>query len=620
MFSSHLNPQTPLAPFSRRVEIASALLLLSALAVLHAIYAFVFRLDSDEPQHLHVVWGWTQGALLYRDFFDNHSPLFSGLCAPLLAVLGERADIVPWMRLAMIPVGALCLCGLYWLGRRLFDSRTGLWAAVIAGYWPTFFYTSVEFRPDTLWTAFWLLSLAVLLTGPPTSRRLFFFGIIFGLAFATSMKTILLAGTLALTVGLVIVADWRQFGVPPPPWWLARGTAILFGLTLVLGSFVALFVVQGAWKPLCYCLVSHNILPGLVQDQGWLRWRPLLFPLCLPGLFVAARALLLRPRRLADPWRVQRTVFVLTTCAYPVLLVSFWPLLTMQDYLPAIPPLVLLIVAAGFAPLRRRGNPQEKGLPGPAADPWLETMLVATLVASEITAIFCVHGPWQNHTGRQREMLSTIKRLTAPGDPVMDDKGETIFRQRPFYFALEGITLERLRRGLIADDIAARLIATQTAVVHARHLPPQAHAFVGANYLPIGRLAVSGNALEPVELGRFSVLGKVVPPVAQDPSSASRQSYFQIEVPAHYVVLDMMGELAFGQLDGQPPGDEGRWLSAGVHGFAARAGGPLVVFWADAWKKGFRPLLVSDSLAAVHGQFTPLHQGRPPVDPGPASR
>src|SRR4051794_17888837 len=53
--------------------------------------------DSDEPQHLHVVWEWTQGVLPYRDFFDNHTPLFHVLFAPVLRLFGERADIVELM-------------------------------------------------------------------------------------------------------------------------------------------------------------------------------------------------------------------------------------------------------------------------------------------------------------------------------------------------------------------------------------------------------------------------------------------------------------------------------------------------------------------------------------------
>ncbi len=584
-----------------------AWLLLGGLAVLHAVYAFTFRLDSDEPQHLHVVWGWTQGQLPYRDFFDNHSPLFAWLCAPVLRALGERIDIVPWMRLAVLPAGALCLGGVYYLGARLFHRRAGRWAAVATGCGPMFFYTSSEFRPDILWAALWVLALAVLLTGPATARRLFFFGVVFGLAFATSMKTSLLAATLGLAAGLALAAGGRQRATVLPAGWPGKAAAAGLGLVLAPGAFAAFFALHGAWQPMSYCLIFHNLLPGLAQDQGWMRWRAWLFPLCLPGLFFGARALLARPGRTDDPWRVQRIVFLLTACAYPLLLVSFWPLVTMQDFLPATPPLALLIVASCFA-LPGGGFLRASARPLPGA------LLVAALVAVEITVVFHIHGPWINHTSRQSELLGTVFCLTAPGDPVMDDKGETIFRRRPFYFALENITQERMRRGLIADDIPERLIATRTAVVRAKYLPARARAFVDANYLVIGRLSAGHDRVEPVELGRFSVLGKAVAP--------GGRGTVAIAVPARYVVLDAAGEPATAvRVDGQPlPGHGGRWLAAGSHEVDAPAGGPRCVFWANAWEKGFLPVALSDSLAAFHGATTPLPPGRPPVDPGAPPR
>jgi hypothetical protein len=49
---------------------------------------FSYRFNSDEPQHLHVIWAWTHGMVQYRDVFDNHMPLFQIMCAPILGMLG----------------------------------------------------------------------------------------------------------------------------------------------------------------------------------------------------------------------------------------------------------------------------------------------------------------------------------------------------------------------------------------------------------------------------------------------------------------------------------------------------------------------------------------------------
>src|SRR5258708_11531830 len=74
--------------------------------VLRLLYIWHYRIDSDEPQHLHVVWAWTRGLLPYRDVFDNHSPLFQALYAPLFYLLGVRADILLPMRVAELPLFA----------------------------------------------------------------------------------------------------------------------------------------------------------------------------------------------------------------------------------------------------------------------------------------------------------------------------------------------------------------------------------------------------------------------------------------------------------------------------------------------------------------------------------
>ena len=78
-----------------------------AVAALRVVYTLHYRFDTDEPQHLHVIWSWVRGRVQYRDVFDNHAPLFHLLLTPLAAALGERADLLVWMRLAMLPLAVL---------------------------------------------------------------------------------------------------------------------------------------------------------------------------------------------------------------------------------------------------------------------------------------------------------------------------------------------------------------------------------------------------------------------------------------------------------------------------------------------------------------------------------
>src|SRR5438067_11393995 len=91
--------------------------------VVHALAYFRYRVDSDEPQHLHVAWGWTAGLLQYRDLFDNHAPLFHMATAPILRLVGERPDVLLCMRAPMLLLFALVVWITYVLGTRLYSKR-----------------------------------------------------------------------------------------------------------------------------------------------------------------------------------------------------------------------------------------------------------------------------------------------------------------------------------------------------------------------------------------------------------------------------------------------------------------------------------------------------------------
>src|SRR5712691_2930391 len=101
------------------------LVALSVVNVLHRDF------NSDEPQHVHIIWGWTHGLVQYRDLFDNHMPLFHLLFAPLFALFGERTSTLFWMRLTMWPEYMLSAWVTYRIATILFSRRVGLWAVIL---------------------------------------------------------------------------------------------------------------------------------------------------------------------------------------------------------------------------------------------------------------------------------------------------------------------------------------------------------------------------------------------------------------------------------------------------------------------------------------------------------
>ncbi len=147
-----LRPRREYARGERVVAVA-----LLAVGVATWIYRARFaRFDTDEAQHLHVVWGWAHGMLPYRDFFDNHVPLFHVLCVPFYLLMGDRADLLIWARMAMLPIFLLCLLCAWMTARAVFGQRAALWTAVGVCLWPQFLDCTAQFRTDDLWRyCFW---------------------------------------------------------------------------------------------------------------------------------------------------------------------------------------------------------------------------------------------------------------------------------------------------------------------------------------------------------------------------------------------------------------------------------------------------------------------------------
>jgi hypothetical protein len=150
----------------------------------------------------------------------------------------------------------------------------------------------------------------------------------------------------------------------------------------------------------------------------------------------------------------------------------------------------------------------------------------------------------------------------------MDAKGESIFRRRPVYWAMEDVTEARMRDGLIRDDIAERLAATSTPIVIAERLPERDGPFVRDNYLPLppadGPIRVAGQALGHVRAG----------------AALS----FEVRVPLEYALVSPSGPAA-GLLDGSEL-NRGRMLAAGEHVFVPDADGELALVWAPALERG----------------------------------
>jgi 4-amino-4-deoxy-L-arabinose transferase-like glycosyltransferase len=194
----------------------AACALLLAAKLLALVY---YRIDSDEPQHLHVVWNWLHVGVGYRDFFDNHTPLFHLMCVPVLALVGEQATTLLTLRLVSLVsyLGALVLAAA--LARTFTTPRLARWSALLLGAFPPFFLVSTEYRPDVLWALLWLAFLNVLVRSDWRGGRVFGAFLVLGANFCVSMKSTLMLVVLLFAMVVCISATRRDLLRPP---WSSR--------------------------------------------------------------------------------------------------------------------------------------------------------------------------------------------------------------------------------------------------------------------------------------------------------------------------------------------------------------------------------------------------------------
>jgi hypothetical protein len=508
-----------------------------------AVAFFRYRFDSDEPQHLHVAWGWTAGLLQYRDLFDNHAPLFQMLTAPVLSWAGERPDVLLVMRAPMLLLYAIVLASTYILGRRLYSARVGIWATLLLSLYPTFFLKSIEYRTDNLWNAAWCLALVVLTGGPLTVVRLFVAGLFLGCALATSLKTLLLLLTLVASGAVTYLFAFSQRSH-----WRAQrlSAALLAGTAVIPAAIVGHFAARGAWPNLWYCVIQFNELIASGSGRVWTA-RLAYVPVLLGILWLAWR---MRPKTadIAVHWR-----FFLGFAAafFTATLGGFWILISPRDFL-AILPIVAIFFAAAIDSLDAR------------------VPVYAGISLLFLGAIWHYSDHFANGTEEHITMMRQVLGLTRPEDPIIDLKGETIYRRRPYYYILEFITRREIRRGVIVDSIPEDVVRAQCHVAQADSgfFPPRGRAFLNANFLDVGRLRAAGQWIK--EDGSFT-----------------------IAIPGRYVIVTRDGEPQ-GILDATPYRGE-RSLELGIHRFEPV--GPtqrMACLWAPAFARGYSPFHLRD--------------------------
>jgi len=253
-------------------------------------------------------------------------------------------------------------------------------------------------------------------------------------------------------------------------------------------------------------------------------------------------------------------VFLTGALSYTTLL-AFWPLREGQTFLPIFPVLAISVAPALL-------------WLGAFISRWIRWISVPVLIVIAEIAFICVRQPpFIDKTINDTQMIRDVLKLTDANDYVMDSKGETIYRRRPYYYIVDKLTKGMIDRGLVRDDIPQRVIETRTPVITTEpRTSKQDIAFMENNYLSIG--------------SRLGVLGKIIRPRDASENQATR---FEVTVPNRYLLVSESGQIN-GVLDDTPLNGP-RELAVGDHVFHSTTTntGTIALVWAQAIDRGYSP-------------------------------
>ncbi len=516
--------------------------LVAFLILVRLVAVFRFQHDIDESQNLHIVYGWIEGELPYRDRFDNHAPLFAWMFAPLAWVIGENPNIVIFARLALFPFGLGGLYFIFRIAQKLADRDVAWWTVALCLALADWSLKSVEFRPDVIWLLFWFGALWLLV------RRLdgikwwdvAAIGGLLGVALLASIKTTLLVPSLGLACVMAVCfcpALQKQLSFPK-----ALGLALI----AFCGFLIPPLIGFGA-------LIANGVEPAQIQfclfEVNQSTFEPLRWA-AAGGLLVVMGVAAVAIFRGGDFRAAITGILFVSASTFLILLLAMAPEVRKQTLLVAYPLLILL----GLTFVRKFDRIGRIWRP-----------IVVAAWAAAFVHFVVESSLWHDGMGAQRQLLTQVLQLTDGDEYLFDGRGETIFAERPVYLAFVAVTTDAVEDGRLDSPDPNGLVSAPTSVAIGSldGLPKAFRRYLDAHYLLAsdGGLRVSGMILKPTwKDGKWT----------QDVS---------IALPGSYVIVKNNAVV-----------DHVEIILPGPHTFdfgADRTRGFLI--WEEAWTDGFRP-------------------------------
>lgn len=492
-FSESASPEVSLQP-SCGTPVRWVRLVVVLLLSFYLIGVFTKKFDLDEWQTMVTAAGVAGGGLLYTDIWDNHGPLLTVAIGSVMKVADIRnhAVLMFGARLGMFIFMAATLWLTGRLARRICPSSSlaGPLAMAVLLFSQTFFKKGFEIRPDVPLLTVWTTCLFLFLRGFEHNRVADFglAGLVLGLGFAFSVKTLLLG--VACAIGfLVVQLQQRRF---QPGQILAFGIGASVAPALMLMGLNA----AGNLQTFFHSYIGQNF--DRVAEY-WLKGLEKAFKAEALLLLLALTAILPAVREwrkgslpegiavLSAVWLTMLVLYLRLPTHHPQSLLPVWPA-------------AAVVIAWALDRLWAKWSSEKKWRPL-----FYGFFLALTIISSADYGWGGLESTKELKFARQRMALLPPRAL------LFDANGVPLFQPRPFiYKVFVGTLCERVRHESFQIDIPAGLDRLDVPYAgwegRVKKMGEKVKNFLSQNYLPLkaGNLLAAGTVLEPAGSGSVS--------------------------------------------------------------------------------------------------------------------
>ncbi len=228
--------------------------------------------DADELNQAHIAWLVASGKVLYRDFWDNHGPLFALANGFLIRLTHAPpgVELILWCRAGSALATSFMVVLTYRMARRLtLAPKIAATAAAILASLIFVQDKGTECRPDSWQNVFWFAGLCLLLAD--TQRRRLWRSILAGLLFGCAVLTNVKAGLGPFFVVLYFVCGRGLHRLDVREVVRELGALLAGGIIVYLG-FLGYFAAHDAVADFHFFNIVVNLIfvaGDTATGRGW---------------------------------------------------------------------------------------------------------------------------------------------------------------------------------------------------------------------------------------------------------------------------------------------------------------------------------------------------------------